>query len=169
MEKLAYTKKRFFSIVLYVFFSAVLMIGCSKNDPKDQVVDKKEDPKDDTENPPPDGNGSNPETLKIGVFWPPQWGPLLTNTSFRYMSEAHIDMLQYADPYSQDANTTILNLADAYGLKVTISDARINGADSDIASLIAANRNHPALGGYYIKDEPDMSQLEWAANTYKKC
>ncbi len=108
--------------------------------------------------------------FSIGIFWPPVWEHT-TDTQYKWIKEAHIDFIENvknADLFTEEQNLRMLELADRYGFRVSVADPRIFGSDDDIRSAVEVYRDLPALEGYYIKDEPDSTEFEWAAAIYQK-
>jgi hypothetical protein len=72
------------------------------------------------------------------------------------------------------ASPGTLDACQAAGLKAIVSDPRVSGfnwesvdeaqAHTNVASLVAQFRNHPAVFGYYLRDEPPAN---WFANLEK--
>lgn len=107
------------------------------------------------------------DNFLIGVYWPPTF-PDVNDNTFQTLSAANVDILQYVITYTEAQNLNILNKSAQYGMRSIIFDARAYGTDADIASMVAAYSSHSGLAGYYVKDEPNMSQLDWATTIYSK-
>ncbi|HRQ49044.1 MAG TPA: hypothetical protein PLR74_00805 [Agriterribacter sp.] len=110
---------------------------------------------------------SGPPNIKIGVFWPPVFD-MATDAQFKALADGNVDVLQYVIPYSQAQNLTLLDKAKANNIKVSIYDARVYGSDAEITDMVEVYKNHTGLEGYYIKDEPNMAQLDEVATIYQK-
>ncbi|MVZ65353.1 hypothetical protein GQF61_05760 [Sphingobacterium sp. DK4209] len=113
---------------------------------------------------------SSPDKFAIGVFWPPVW-EFSNEEQYKWIGEANIDFVENvknAKMFSEEHNMHLLALAAKYGFKVTVADPRIFGTDAEIAEAVATYKNHKALEGYYIKDEPDSTEFPWASTIYKK-
>lgn len=157
--------KRYYSLLL--IFSLIGLISCQKNllnefDPpvlksleKRALLKAKSSSADITDN------------FQIGVFWPPTFADV-NDTTFSHLAQGNVDILQYVITYTEAQNLFILDKSAAHGLRSIIFDARAYGTDADIAAMVDAYDTHPGLAGYYIKDEPNMSQLDWAATIYNK-
>lgn len=105
----------------------------------------------------------------IGIYVPP---PLAYTNDEQYKAihETHIDNIQNTE--STDLNTVeinfkMLDLAKKYDMKVFVSDPRVRGSDDEIREMVKTFKDHPAVAGYYIRDEPDSSLLDWAIKTYR--
>ncbi|MCD9022471.1 hypothetical protein [Cohnella silvisoli] len=104
---------------------------------------------------------SNTE-FKIGVYWPPV--ATQTNaTQYDYLQDANINWIinTHATDLSTEAiNNTMLDLAGARGMKVIASDSRFKkiydnvATNAEIDAMADSYKNHSALGGYYVMDEP---------------
>ncbi|WP_420872004.1 discoidin domain-containing protein [Cohnella rhizosphaerae] len=106
----------------------------------------------------------------IGAFWPPVWS-FTNDEQYAAMKEANIDYVQNvlgSELDSEPQNLKMLDLAAAHGLKVYVADPRVNGSDLDIETMVQTYMDHPATGGYYIKDEPGIGGLPDAAARYAK-
>ncbi|TJZ60030.1 hypothetical protein FAZ15_14185 [Sphingobacterium olei] len=157
--------KKYYSVLL--IFSLIVMVSCQKNvledrDPLALKVSEKiaslggrSSAADITDN------------FQIGVFWPPTYADV-NDTTFSHLAQGNVDILQYVITYSEAENLFILDKSADHGLRSIIFDARAYGTDADIAAMVAAYETHPGLAGYYIKDEPNMPQLDWAATIYNK-
>lgn len=108
-----------------------------------------------------------PPNIKIGVFWPPVIG-LANNAQFKTLADGHVDVLQYVLGYTQAQNLGLLDMARTNKIKLTINDTRAYGSDAEITDMVNTYKNHRGLEGYYIKDEPNMTQLNEAAAIYLK-
>ncbi|MFC5402518.1 hypothetical protein [Cohnella soli] len=117
------------------------------------------------------------EEFQLGVFYMPTQGA--TNaTQYDYMKDASINFIQSFYPNDYQMSTiaqmnTVLNLAAARGMKVQVSDTRsenlmTTATDADIDAIANTYKNHPATGGYYIKDEPGDSSFPRAAYVYNR-
>lgn len=109
------------------------------------------------------------DVFSIGIFWPPVWKHT-TDEQYRILSETHVDIVQNVsstDLNTPEKNFRMLDLAQKYGMKVYVSDRRVTGSEEEIRAMVDTYRNHPATGGYYIRDEPDSAMLDWAIKTYR--
>ncbi|MFC5407594.1 hypothetical protein [Cohnella soli] len=110
--------------------------------------------------------------FKIGVYWPPV--EALTNaTQYDYLQEANINWIintASTGLLSEAINQTMLDLAKDRDMKVIVSDSRFNdiflntATDAQIDAMADTYKNHPALGGYYIMDEPHANQIPYVVN-----
>ncbi|SMC40858.1 hypothetical protein [Pedobacter africanus] len=108
------------------------------------------------------------EGMPIGIYIAPPF-EFTTNLQYGAISEANIDVIQdIAGWISPVDKLTMLDMANSHGLKMVVADNRVNGTNADITAMVNTYINHPALSGYYVKDEPTVSQLQDAANRYQK-
>ena len=69
------------------------------------------------------------DEIVISVFWPPMLD-FVNDTQFKYMKDAHIDLMEYgSDPIfnDQDSAEKMLDLCDKYDIYVTIYDNDAKG------------------------------------------
>lgn len=146
--------------MMLVLAAAGMMISCDKYEykiPTDTpIIIVPEEP-----------GEAGPPNIKIGVFWPPVF-EMATDAQFKVLAEGNVDVLQYVIPYSQAQNLTILDKARANKIKASIYDARAYGSDAEITDMVNVYKGHAGLEGYYIKDEPNMTQLDEVATIYQK-
>lgn len=108
------------------------------------------------------------EGMPIGIYIAPPF-EFTTNLQYEAISEANIDVIQDIVGWISPVDKlTMLDMADSHNLKMVVADNRINGSNADITAMVNTYINHPALAGYYVKDEPTVSQLQDAANRYQK-
>ena len=108
------------------------------------------------------------EGMPLGIYIAPPF-EFTTNLQYGVISEANIDVIQdIAGWISPVDKLTMLDMANSHGLKMVIADNRVNGTNADITAMVNTYVNHPALAGYFVKDEPTVSQLQDAANRYQK-
>ncbi|MGN6494327.1 MAG: hypothetical protein ACTHLE_20215 [Agriterribacter sp.] len=113
--------------------------------------------------------GLNDEFL-IGIFWPPVWKHT-NDQQYNRLKEAGVDIIQNVsstDLYTEAKNLVMLELAHKNGLKILVADPRVHQSDDSIVQMVNTYKDHPALAGYYIMDEPDTARLQWCADTYHK-
>jgi hypothetical protein len=106
----------------------------------------------------------------ISVYFPPP-GDFLNDTQYRYLKEGNVDIIFNTGPgvaIDKEANLKTLNIAQKHGLKIYVHDERLSQSDDKIAEMVGDYKNHPALGGYYITDEPDSARLQSATELLKK-
>ena len=107
-------------------------------------------------------------TMMIGIYVAPPF-EYSSTTNYQLIKEAHVDFIQDISGKEQVGNKlAMLNRANSVGLKMVVADDRINGTDAQIANVVNTYKDHPAVIGYYIKDEPTVAQLNDAAARYKK-
>lgn len=110
------------------------------------------------------------EEFLIGIFWGPVWEHT-NDEQYKTIKDANVDYIQSvvgSDLDAKEKNFKMLDLAQKHGLKIYVADKRIKGSDDDIKAMIETYKDHPATGGYYVQDEPNVQGLDWAAKTYKK-
>ncbi|MFZ4262057.1 hypothetical protein ACFRAE_08440 [Sphingobacterium sp. HJSM2_6] len=110
------------------------------------------------------------DQFSIGIFWPPVW-EFTNEEQYQWIGEANVDFVENvknARMFSEMHNLKLLELAEKYGFRVTVADPRIFGTDEEIEDAVNAYKNHKSLAGYYIKDEPDSTEFDWASKIYKK-
>ncbi|MET6996460.1 hypothetical protein [Chitinophaga defluvii] len=106
--------------------------------------------------------------MPIGIYVAPPFNYTL-DVQYQYIRDANIDIIQdIAGWIAPVDKLTMLDMAANHGLKMVVADDRINGTNADITALVNDYVNHPALAGYYVRDEPVVSQLQDAANRYQK-
>ncbi len=106
----------------------------------------------------------------ISIYFPPP-AAFLNDTQYRYLKESHVDIIFNTGPgvvTNKDGNLKTLDLAQKHGLKVYVHDGRLSQSDDKIKEMVNDYKNHPALGGYYITDEPDSARLQSATELLKK-
>lgn len=106
--------------------------------------------------------------MPIGIYVAPPFNYTL-DVQYQYIRDANIDIIQdIAGWIAPVDKLTMLDMAANHGLKMVVADDRINGTNADITALVNDYVNHPALAGYYVRDEPVVSQLQDVANRYQK-
>ena len=100
------------------------------------------------------------DEIVISVFWPPMLD-FVNDTQFKYMKDAHIDLMEYnSDPIFNDPDSVekMLDLCDKYDIYVTIYDndakdwTTLN--DEEIQKIAKKWMKYKGVVGFYIKDEP---------------
>ena len=112
---------------------------------------------------------SSKDEFKIGIFWPPVW-KYTNDEQYKTLSEGGVDVIQNVsstDLNTKEKNLRMLELAQKYGMKVIVSEPRVQGNEDEIRAMVDTYRNHPATAGYYIRDEPDSALMDWAIKTYR--
>ncbi|GGD83313.1 carbohydrate binding domain-containing protein [Paenibacillus nasutitermitis] len=117
------------------------------------------------------------EEFQMGIFFMPTW-PYTNSTQYDYIKDAGINLIQTFYPndtgFSSIAQmNTVLDLAASRGIKVQVSDTRsanlmTTATNAEIDNIANTYKNHPATGGYYIKDEPGASAFPRAAQVYQR-
>ena len=119
----------------------------------------------------------------ISIFWAPPW-EYTTDEQYDYLKEAHIDLIpcihpsitphDRSDEWPTDVDNTtervsmqrkILDLALARDMKVLVSDPRIY---TDVQSVVDDYSEHPALWGYFLRDEPARKEFSKYGKIYKE-
>lgn len=116
----------------------------------------------------------NAQTTKdeflISIYGPPP-AKLLNDEQYKMVKDAHVDIIFNIGPgvnHNKEGNLATLDMARKHGLKVYTYDGRINEGDAKIKEMVNDFKGHPALGGYYITDEPDTARLKSAIELQKK-
>ena len=110
------------------------------------------------------------EEFLISIYSPPP-AKFMNDTQYQVLKDAHVDILFNVGAgvsADKDGNLKTLDMAKKYGLKVYAHDLRLNQNDEKIAEMVNDYKAHPALGGYYITDEPDSARLESAVKLMLK-
>lgn len=99
-------------------------------------------------------------------YW---WGPPATDQSMKLIADANFNVAVC------DEGRQALDLAEKHGLKVLVNDPRIMakrandaGFADGLAAVAKEYRDHPALWGYFITDEPNASQFENLAAIHRE-
>jgi len=106
----------------------------------------------------------------ISIYGPPP-AKLLNDQQYKVIKDAHVDIILNIGPgvnHNKDGNLATLAMAQKNGLKVYTYDGRIGEGDAKIKEMVNDFKGHPALGGYYITDEPDTARLASAIELQKK-
>ena len=106
----------------------------------------------------------------ISIYGPPP-AKLLNDEQYKIIKDAQVDIILNIGPgvdHNKEGNLKTLDMAKKYGLTVYTFDGRINQGDDKIREMVNDFKNHPALGGYYITDEPDSARLQSAIALQKK-
>lgn len=110
------------------------------------------------------------EEFLISIYFPPP-ATFLNDTQYRYLKEGNVDIIFNTGPgvvTDKEGNLKTLDLAQKHGLKIYVHDGRLSQSDDKIAEMVNDYKHHPALGGYYITDEPDSARLQSATELLKK-
>lgn len=97
----------------------------------------------------------------ISIYGPPP-AKLLNDEQYQVIKDAHVDIILNIGPgvnHNREGNLKTLDMAQKFGMKVYTYDGRINEGDAKIKEMVNDFKGHPALGGYYITDEPDTERL----------
>ncbi|CAG4999859.1 hypothetical protein DYBT9275_02328 [Dyadobacter sp. CECT 9275] len=116
------------------------------------------------------GAQSKKDRFLISMYGPPA-AKYLNEEQFKVIKDGNIDIIINVGPgVEQDkaGNTKTLDMAQKFGLKVYIYDARVNQSDDQIKAMVNDFKSHPALAGYYVLDEPDTAKLASAIEMQKK-
>ena len=107
---------------------------------------------------------AGPARLPI-MTWPGPDGSMLNAETFRLVAEAGFSV-NMSFLGRREANLKALDLARAAGLKLMIQDDRVAKLLEDpsapleaLAAVVADYKNHSALFGYFITDEPNASKF----------
>jgi len=106
----------------------------------------------------------------ISIYSPPP-AEYVNDEQFKLMKEGNVDIIfSIGGSVSNNkaGNLKMLDMAQKHGLKVYAHDARINESDDARKAMVNDYKNHPALTGYYITDEPDSARLQSAVETMLK-
>ncbi|MBO9592502.1 MAG: hypothetical protein J7599_06285 [Niabella sp.] len=108
------------------------------------------------------------EEMMIGIYIAPPFD-FTEPVHYQRIKDANVDFIQDISGQHTPANKlAMLDMADSAGLKMIVADDRINGSDAQITAMLDTYNNHPAVIGYFIKDEPTAAQLNDAATRYGK-
>ncbi|MCS7224207.1 MAG: beta-galactosidase, partial [Armatimonadetes bacterium] len=96
-------------------------------------------------------------------YW---WGPPATAERYQELAECNFTMTFEAD----------IDLSHRFGMKCLVLDERIVKAAAQpgpdweklVEEAVTDYRNHPALFGYYIKDEPNASEFPNLAKVHRR-
>ncbi len=99
-------------------------------------------------------------------YW---WGPPATDQSMALIADAHFNLAVVEE------GRHALDLAQKHGLKALINDPRIMakrvgdaGFAEELSAVTSDYRDHPALWGYFITDEPNASQFDNLAAIHRE-
>ncbi len=111
------------------------------------------------------------EEFLISIYGPPP-ARLFNDEQYKTIKDAHVDIIfNIGTPglsADREGNLETLDMAQKHGLKVYVFDSRIGQGDEKIAEMVNDFKDHPALAGYYITDEPDTSRLRSAVELMLK-
>jgi hypothetical protein len=119
--------------------------------------------------PAPPASGSIAPSPFITTFW---CGPPLAEFDDRRAEEIVAAGFTIVGPPCEggtdpDQNRRALAVAARHGLKMWIADARFNERartlpewEQQLATAVASYKGHPALGGYFVTDEPSARQFD---------
>jgi len=119
----------------------------------------------------------------ISIFWAPPW-EYTNDKHYDYLKEAHINLVPCVHPslsphgrssrWPTDVNDTeervaiqrkILDLAEDRGMQVAVKDPRIY---NDVKAVVEDFKDHPALWGYYLVDEPGRKEFKKYGRIYRE-
>lgn len=106
------------------------------------------------------------EEFLISIYGPPP-AKLRNDVQYQMLKDAHVDII-ISDGGGTGGNLKTLDIAGKYGMKVYVSDGRISQGDDKIKEVVDDFKNHPALAGYYVIDEPDSAHLQAAVELMLK-
>ncbi len=115
--------------------------------------------------------GWTQDAFEIGA-WRTQPPAYNTNSTYARMAAAGFTVL-IAPAGDADQNRESLDLAGKHGMRLLVKDARIHPdrqTDDDkraLDAMIAAYKDHPALYGYYIRDEPSPEVYRLLVEVHK--
>lgn len=107
---------------------------------------------------------SKKDQFLISIYGPPP-AKLLNEEQYQVIKDAHVDIILNIGPgvnHNREGNFKTLDMAQKFGLKVYAYDERIGQGEAKIKEMVNDFKGHPALGGYYITDEPDTARLAGA-------
>ncbi|GLU51319.1 hypothetical protein Dfri01_07800 [Dyadobacter frigoris] len=110
------------------------------------------------------------EEFLISIYSPPP-AKFLNDKQYQVLKDAYVDILLNIGPgvkSDKEGNLQTLDLARKYGFKVYVFDGRLSLGDDKIREMVSDYKAHPALGGYYITDEPDSARLKSAVDLMNK-
>ena len=101
------------------------------------------------------------ENIMLSIFWPPT-PDYINDEQYRLMAEAGINWVMGAGEETlatKENQQKMLDLCAKYGMNLIVQDGTFGGSliskkESTIANQVAAYKDAPALGGFYILDEP---------------
>lgn len=95
----------------------------------------------------------------IVTFW---WPPAITQANLQQIADGGYNLVMIY-PIAPSYGLKVLNWAQELGLKVMLTDPNISpyraNLEADIKEITDAYKNHPALWGYYLIDEPSANQF----------
>ena len=77
-------------------------------------------------------------------------------TLARFQEMADMGLTHSLMDYSPDGNAKALDLAQQVGVQLFIGDSRYAASDTEFIQAVSEVRNHPALTGYTLSDEPSL-------------
>jgi hypothetical protein len=112
----------------------------------------------------------NKNEFVISIYCPPPYA-FLNDEQYKNIKEGGVDIVFNVggDVRSdRQGNLETLEMAQKHGLKVYVHDPRMAQSDEKIAEMVNDYKSHPALGGYYITDEPDSARLQSVIEQQRK-
>ncbi|BBH23530.1 hypothetical protein Back11_48750 [Paenibacillus baekrokdamisoli] len=116
------------------------------------------------------------EDFMIGFYYAPP-SDYTNATQYDLISDANINEVFNVNAFDSTIDTvakniTAMDLSSQRGLKYHVSDARVRNVDSatnaEIDAFVNDYKNHSALKGLYIRDEPSASRWEGYARAYNR-
>ena len=98
------------------------------------------------------------QDFMISIFWAPP-SEHTNDKQYDYLKEAHINVVPCIHPSlagQADMQRRVLDLAHARGMKVMVYNPK---RYTDVKAVVADFKEHPALWGYYLKDEPRLGEF----------
>lgn len=99
--------------------------------------------------------------ITITIYWPPTEN-YINDEQYSYLAEAGINYVLGAGEetlHTPQNQQKMLSLCEKYGLEMTLNDGTfgpslLSASEGEIAKRVGKYSSHPALGGYYLQDEP---------------
>ncbi len=112
--------------------------------------------------------------FQIGIYWPPP-AEHTTDQQYDYLQESSVNYVINVDSTnidSHDQNLAILEKCAPRGIRFVVCDSSYAPVsaltDAQIDAYVDAYAGHTALGGFYVKDEPQPSEFAVYAARYNR-
>ncbi|OUS78761.1 hypothetical protein B1748_01410 [Paenibacillus sp. MY03] len=109
------------------------------------------------------------EQLLLGVYVPPQPG-FINDEQYDLLQEAGINWIHGGIGFTEQEMNEMLDLSDERDIRVSVGDLDYfgmgNTTDDKLSMLAKRYKDHPATGGYSVRDEPSASMFRGYANAY---